>query len=216
MALSEAEDGALAHMCVCLCVCVCVCVFVCVCHESVTVNEMEQWSVCLCFFCVKCQQASVCVCVRARPKEQCVFVSSSTVAVWVFVCLLERTWLVGLLGLVDRIYWYKHCWGFRWINNTFNIIWQPWTFVFLTETVAGNIMVNRGCATEAMCELREDISDVVGPVVVGQVSCCKGNLCNGSGILKSTSSVCLLLVVILPWMLPWNGKTSAKKCGIKK
>ncbi|XP_031428083.1 phospholipase A2 inhibitor gamma subunit B-like [Clupea harengus] len=71
-----------------------------------------------------------------------------------------------------------------------------------SETVAGNIMVNRGCATEAMCELREDISDVVGPVVVGQVSCCKGNLCNGSGILKSTSSVCLLLVVILPWMLP--------------
>ena len=43
-------------------------------------------------------------------------------------------------------------------------------------------MVNSGCATKAMCELREDISDVVGPVVVGEVSCCQGNICSGSGI----------------------------------
>ena len=43
-------------------------------------------------------------------------------------------------------------------------------------------MVNSGCATKAMCELREDISDVVGPVVVGEVSCCQENICSGSGI----------------------------------
>ncbi|XP_062387971.1 uncharacterized protein LOC134076774 [Sardina pilchardus] len=71
-----------------------------------------------------------------------------------------------------------------------------------SETVAGNLVVNKGCATKTMCNLKRGISDVVGSTVVGHVSCCQGNLCNGSGILKSTSSVCLLLLSMLPWMLP--------------
>ncbi|KAG5279817.1 hypothetical protein AALO_G00081910 [Alosa alosa] len=71
-----------------------------------------------------------------------------------------------------------------------------------SETVAGNLVVSKGCATKTMCDLRRDILDVVGFTVVGHVSCCQGNLCNGSGVLTSTSSVCLLLLSMLPWMLP--------------
>ncbi|KAL2100990.1 hypothetical protein ACEWY4_002751 [Coilia grayii] len=70
-----------------------------------------------------------------------------------------------------------------------------------SEVVGGNLVVSKGCATETMCRLRREISDVTGPVVVGDVSCCQGDFCNSSDILKSISSACLLLLSMLPWML---------------
>lgn len=69
-----------------------------------------------------------------------------------------------------------------------------------SETVAGNLVVSKGCATETMCKLRKHISEVIGPTVVGHVTCCQGDLCNG--VLKSTSSVFLLFLSLLLWMLP--------------
>ncbi|XP_035289714.1 uncharacterized protein LOC135247119 [Anguilla rostrata] len=51
----------------------------------------------------------------------------------------------------------------------------------VVERVAGNIMVSKGCATRSVCRQGVNISDVVGPVLRGEVFCCEGNLCNGAG-----------------------------------
>ncbi|XP_029105365.1 phospholipase A2 inhibitor subunit gamma B-like [Scleropages formosus] len=50
------------------------------------------------------------------------------------------------------------------------------------EQVAGNIMVIKGCATQSACKLGVNISELLGPVLVGSVSCCEGNLCNAAWI----------------------------------
>ncbi|XP_063069894.1 uncharacterized protein LOC134461072 [Engraulis encrasicolus] len=75
------------------------------------------------------------------------------------------------------------------------------TCIKVSETIAGNLIVHKGCATDSMCKLRSEISDVTGPVIPGDVSCCHGDYCNGSNALTSTSSVCLLLLSMIPWML---------------
>lgn len=69
-----------------------------------------------------------------------------------------------------------------------------------TETVAGKVLVNRGCATQTMCDLRKDITEVIGPVVVGEVNCCTGSLCNGSVMLKFMSSIAFLPLITLSLM----------------
>ncbi|XP_036432257.1 urokinase plasminogen activator surface receptor-like [Colossoma macropomum] len=69
------------------------------------------------------------------------------------------------------------------------------------EIVAGNLMVNRGCATESMCKYGENVSEILGTRVVGSVSCCKENLCNHSVILRDPPALHFLVLLLLILML---------------
>ncbi|KAI4889422.1 hypothetical protein NFI96_029978 [Prochilodus magdalenae] len=71
------------------------------------------------------------------------------------------------------------------------------------ETVAGkNLMVSRGCATEGMCRYGQNISfGVLGKGLKGSVSCCKGNLCNSSAVLRDTLSAHFLVVLLMYFLL---------------
>ncbi|KAL6485289.1 hypothetical protein MHYP_G00073340 [Metynnis hypsauchen] len=68
------------------------------------------------------------------------------------------------------------------------------------ELVGGNLMVNRGCATESMCKYGVNISEILHTRVVGNVTCCNENLCNRGVMLRDTPAphfVVLLLLIFL-------------------
>ncbi|KAG7469195.1 hypothetical protein MATL_G00126400 [Megalops atlanticus] len=73
--------------------------------------------------------------------------------------------------------------------------------ITVTEKVAGNIMVNKGCATRSACKQGVNISDLLGPVLTGSVSCCEGNLCNGAGTGWHSLLLQLLLLPLVGFLL---------------
>ncbi|KAJ8332797.1 hypothetical protein SKAU_G00416930 [Synaphobranchus kaupii] len=71
----------------------------------------------------------------------------------------------------------------------------------VVELVAGNIMFSKGCATRSVCKQGVNISDLVGPVLRGDVYCCEGNLCNGAWGYWHSTVIPLLVFALVVFQL---------------